>query len=725
MKIRFVIILLLFSEILVAKTYWVAKSGNDKNSGASGSPFLTIQKGAEMAQPGDTVFVREGIYRERVSPSRGGSAGFPIVYKGEQNKNVIIKGSDVWAPVFQKHATSVYYAVPDESMFNDYGYVDNKNPFKVEVSSTPYGREGKQEYLRGFANSDPNLVFTLGQVFVDGFMYIQKPFLNEMLASTKTWFYDRNTGALYIHFEDDQPSGKLVEISTRRRIFAPHKRQLGYISVEGFIMEHCGNQYPTNFWESVHPEWQQAGAIGTRSGHHWIIKNNVIRFANGIGLDCGNEGLVTDDLETGSNGPASGSRYHVIDSNYILDNGGAGVAAYGPEYITFTNNVVERNNNLRFTGNKRWESAGVKMHGPNYSLLANNLIRNNYCSGIWLDGGAGKDTRIHGNLIIGNKTIGFDLEIGDAYPNKLIFDNNVLINHNEGISCRQSGGISAMNNLIMNASDYGIRNQITKDNGSHSDNHYYFNNVLFNCAVNMAIYPPDFYNSTDRRFDYNIYQAGTTQKKFRILYTLYTFSEWQSKWSNYNAWVNYDLNSRLTSQLSCSYDSATLSMQINPGAEYFLPKTMVYPNIDKDFLGLPIPTDGSALPGPFQNLKQENNQLKLWNGLRPLVEYEMPYSGIPTAINEPFAFQNQLKVYPNPTTGNFRIQIKSLYPIFDLRISIYDLSGKQIYFQKAENYGSNELNKLINFTGRRTGTYILHLSNDNINVKSKLVFLGN
>jgi hypothetical protein len=241
----------------------------------------------------------------------------------------------------------------------------------------------------------------------------------------------------------------------------------------------------------------------------------------------------------------------------------------------------------------------------------------------------------------------------------------------------------------------------------------------------MAIYPPDFYNSTDRRFDYNIYQAGTTQKKFRILYTLYTFSEWQSKWSNYNAAVNYDLNSRLTSQLSCSYDSATLSMQINPGAEYFLPKTMVYPNIDKDFLGLPIPTDGSALPGPFQNLKQENNQLKLWNGLRPLVEYEMPYSGIPTAINEPFAFQNQLKVYPNPTTGNFRIQIKSLYPIFDLRISIYDLSGKQIYFQKAENYGSNELNKLINFTGRRTGTYILHLSNDNINVKSKLVFLGN
>ena len=246
-----------------------------------------------------------------------------------------------------------------------------------------------------------------------------------------SWFYDKKSGNIYIHFADDSPEKKTVEISTRRRIFAPHQRQLGYITVQGFVMEHCGNQYPANFWETRHPEWQQAGALGTRSGHHWVIKNNVIRFANGVGVDFGNEGNKDADLETGENGPTVGANHNMIDSNWITDNGAAGTAAYAPSIITFTNNVVERNINLNFLGKKRWESGAVKMHSPNNSIISNNLIRNNYAKwGLWLDGGSGKNTQVHGNLIIGNH-IGFDLEIGIGAADKLILDNNIFINNKE------------------------------------------------------------------------------------------------------------------------------------------------------------------------------------------------------------------------------------------------------------------------------------------------------
>ena len=104
-----------------------------------------------------------------------------------------------------------------------------------------------------------------------------------------------------------------IEITNQRRLFAPHKRNLKYIVVDGFTFERCGNQYPNRFWAVK--ENQQAGAVGTRSGKFWKIQNNIIRFANGIGVDWGNEGKLSEDLEIGSNGKATGSYKNIITNN--------------------------------------------------------------------------------------------------------------------------------------------------------------------------------------------------------------------------------------------------------------------------------------------------------------------------------------------------------------------------------------------------------------------------
>lgn len=45
-----------------AVTYYVATTGSDSNPGTVGSPFLTISKGASVTAPGDTVYIRGGIY---------------------------------------------------------------------------------------------------------------------------------------------------------------------------------------------------------------------------------------------------------------------------------------------------------------------------------------------------------------------------------------------------------------------------------------------------------------------------------------------------------------------------------------------------------------------------------------------------------------------------------------------------------------------------------------
>ncbi|MEH2403794.1 MAG: right-handed parallel beta-helix repeat-containing protein, partial [Nostoc sp.] len=45
------------------KTYYVSGNGNDTNSGLStSSAFRTIQKAADITNPGDTVLIMNGVY---------------------------------------------------------------------------------------------------------------------------------------------------------------------------------------------------------------------------------------------------------------------------------------------------------------------------------------------------------------------------------------------------------------------------------------------------------------------------------------------------------------------------------------------------------------------------------------------------------------------------------------------------------------------------------------
>ena len=74
--------------------YHVSKQGNDTNNGSITAPFLTIQKAASLALPGDRVIVHEGVYREWVKPEFGGNRLSPIVYEAAENEHVIIKGSE-------------------------------------------------------------------------------------------------------------------------------------------------------------------------------------------------------------------------------------------------------------------------------------------------------------------------------------------------------------------------------------------------------------------------------------------------------------------------------------------------------------------------------------------------------------------------------------------------------------------------------------------------------
>jgi Right handed beta helix region len=74
-------------------TFYVAKSGNDTNSGSFTAPWLTIQHAANKVTAGATVFVETGTYNESVAFPASGTASNYITFENYPGENPVIDGT--------------------------------------------------------------------------------------------------------------------------------------------------------------------------------------------------------------------------------------------------------------------------------------------------------------------------------------------------------------------------------------------------------------------------------------------------------------------------------------------------------------------------------------------------------------------------------------------------------------------------------------------------------
>ena len=147
-SIQLILLALVLSFSISAKEYHVAKQGADSNSGNADSPFLTIQKAADMAQPGDVIIVHKGVYRERITPARGGESDAKrIVYRAASGEEVVIKGSEI-INSWNQFTGTVWKATIPNAFFSDY------NPYKDLVKGDWFNDKGRihhtgEVYLNG------------------------------------------------------------------------------------------------------------------------------------------------------------------------------------------------------------------------------------------------------------------------------------------------------------------------------------------------------------------------------------------------------------------------------------------------------------------------------------------------------------------------------------------------------------------------------------------------
>ncbi len=94
----FVLFSLFTDREAMATTYYVSPSGSDKNSGSITAPFETIQKGADIVNPGDTVIVKDGTYTTArayiLYLNRSGTSDKWITFKSENKWGAKLDGQN-------------------------------------------------------------------------------------------------------------------------------------------------------------------------------------------------------------------------------------------------------------------------------------------------------------------------------------------------------------------------------------------------------------------------------------------------------------------------------------------------------------------------------------------------------------------------------------------------------------------------------------------------------
>ena len=83
------------------RTYWVAIDGDDAAAGTRDEPWATLQHAADSVGPGATVFVREGVYEQRVEVRDSGAPGRPITFAAALDERVVLDGSSLEVPAGQ------------------------------------------------------------------------------------------------------------------------------------------------------------------------------------------------------------------------------------------------------------------------------------------------------------------------------------------------------------------------------------------------------------------------------------------------------------------------------------------------------------------------------------------------------------------------------------------------------------------------------------------------
>lgn len=413
-----------------ARDYVVSIHGDDTHEGTAERPFRTIQRAAEAAQPGDTITVRAGVYRERVNPPRGGTSdNHRIVYQAAPGERVTITGSE---PVtgWEKVINDTWKVELPNTFFGDF------NPYSDEIGGDWFHEHNRRHHT--------------GAVYLNGHWLWESESLDDALAPVgeQPWWFARvedESTTIWAQFPGVNPNEQDVEINARQTVFYPDQPGRDYITVRGFDLRNAATPWAP-------PTAEQIGLIGTHWSCGWIIENNAISYSRCTGVTLGKYGDEWDNkagtaegyvgtikraIERGWSRETVG--HHLVRGNVISHCEQAGlVGSMGAIFSSIKNNEIHDIHVQRLFGG--YEQAGIKIHGAVDSVIADNHIYRCHM-GAWLDWMT-QGTIVMGNLMHSNRQRDLFIEVSHG---PFVIANNILLSQSLSLDIWSQGGAMVHN----------------------------------------------------------------------------------------------------------------------------------------------------------------------------------------------------------------------------------------------------------------------------------------
>jgi len=430
------------------KAYYVDgadPAASDDNAGTADRPFKTINHAAQVLGPGERVVVAAGVYRERITPARGGAGpGKMISYEAKPGAKVVVKGSRVlpadWVTKLDGYQGKYKGRVTSNSQLIWLIQLPKEFLGPDSPLDTQNITAERFEHMSWAKTLVGTLPYTLRPVLVfqNGRRMVQEDNFDGLRRHRGTfWIEDGREGPiLLIHpYDDLNPNEQLMEITTQKHLLAPDIAGLGYIRVKGFVFEHCGDPMP----------WPPVGAVAVNAGHHWIIEDNTFSQVNGVAINTGP--LVR------LKGRPDGAGL-IVRGNTIGDCGMGGIEGLNNCGMLIENNRIYRTG--FYDVDRSFVTGAMKICRVRDSVLRGNVIDSTTgAPGIWLDYGI-VNSRVTRN-VISNVVSSNGAIFMEASPQPNTVDHNVVWHVvGPGIYQHDCDSLLVAHNFVGRASGCGV-----------------------------------------------------------------------------------------------------------------------------------------------------------------------------------------------------------------------------------------------------------------------------
>ena len=366
----------------------------------------TIGKGVARLEPGDTLLLHGGVYREVVGIDKSGTAEHPIAIRAAEGETVTLTGADRVTDWSLSQGTERVYSTPW--------------PYRFVAWNKTYTHPN-DDYHR--------LIGRCEQVFVNG--YPLRQVLERDKLNRGTFFVDLEAQRLYIQPADNQEIAKnkaMVEASTRDQIL---RVRGSYVILQGVRFRYAANR-------------AQQGAVQI-SGDHVTVE------------DCTFE-------QTNASGATFTGKDTIVRNCTFQHNGQLGFGASRAHALLLTGCTVRDNNTKGF--DRGWEAGGDKICMTRGAILENSVFADNRGNGIWFDIG-NEDCQVRNCLIANNENAGifYEISYGLHAHDNVIVGNGFAFTPGAwgaaaGISLSNSPSCTIERNLILgNKEGFNFREQ--------------------------------------------------------------------------------------------------------------------------------------------------------------------------------------------------------------------------------------------------------------------------